>query len=93
MDDYTYQIQDVEDGTHILIFNNGLFERKVFVPVSEYNPDSVAWVIGSGFRELYVGTHANVISWLKNHSENPKAIAVGKDFQILSISEYISLHG
>ena len=96
MNDYTYQEQETETGTHILVFReetgSHVFERKVFVPVSEYNPDSLACVVDGSFHELYSGSHHNVVKWLKENPGRAEMVGTGGDFQTLSVSEYISLH-
>lgn len=94
MDDYTYQSHSTESGEHILVFVNGVFERKVFVPVSEHRMESLGWVLGEDFRELFRGTHEYVLNWLERNQKTglAKMVAVGKDFQLLSVSEYKSLH-
>lgn len=95
MDDYTYQVHEVEDGTHILVFKNGLFERKVFVSVSEYNPECLVNVISRGFHVLFCGTNIYAIKWLQRNKDNPDPamVTVGKDFQVIPVREYIALHG
>jgi len=93
MDEYTYQEQETETGTHILVFREDVFERKVFVPVSEYYPDSLACVVDGGFHELYTGSHRNVVRWLRENPGQAKMVGTGGDFQILSVSEYLSHRG
>ena len=96
MAEYTYQEHETESGVHILIFREEggthIFDRKVFVPVSEFNPDALACVVDGAFRELYTGSHQNVMKWLKENPGQAKMVGTGGDFQILSVNEYISLH-
>jgi hypothetical protein len=93
VDDYTYQMHETERGTHILVFKNGEFERRIIVPVSEYK-DGYADVLDGQFCELYSGPHKYVLEFLERNADlkSPKMIAVGKDKQILSVSEYKSLY-
>lgn len=97
MNNYTYQEQETETGTHILIFREEagahIFERKVFVPVSEYHPDALACVVDGGFHELYRGSHKNVVKWLNENPDQAKMVGIGEDFEILSVSEYIFHRG
>ncbi len=97
MDEYTYQEHETESGTHILIFKeeagSHIFVRKVFVPVSDYQPDSLACVVDGGFRELYTGPHKNVLKWLRENPGKGKMVGIGSDFQILSVDEYIAYRG
>lgn len=96
MDDRTYQMHDVETGTHILIFvdkgDGHAFERKVFVPLVEYRQSSLGSVLTKDFRSLYAGPHTFVVEWLKKnrHVQEAKMVAVGEDFQLFGISEYLS---
>lgn len=89
--DYTYQIHNTERGTDILVFKDLMFERKIFVGVSEYNPDCLAHILTEDFQPLFGGCHEFVAMRLIGDKE-AKMVAVGKDFQILSISEYLSLY-
>ncbi|AVD99477.1 hypothetical protein SEA_BING_55 [Streptomyces phage Bing] len=97
MDEYTYQEQETETGTHILIFREEagghVFQRKIFVPVSEYHPDALACVVDGAFHELYTGSHKNVVKWLNENPGKAKMVGTGGDFQILSVSEYIFHRG
>ncbi len=93
MNEHTYQIHETERGTHILVFNDGVFETKIFVDLSEYNPDSVASVLDRNWATLFKGTHERVMVWLmSNDIHNAKMVAVGKDMQILSLGEYRLKH-
>lgn len=93
MSDWTYQEYEAEQGTHILIFADGLYDHKVFVSNTEYNPDSIAHVLGEGWVELAVGTKTRVVKWLRENPDAPaKMVALGRDKQILSISEFLSMH-
>lgn len=93
MDEYFYQQHETERGTHILIFKEGndshIFDRKVFVPVSEYLPDAVACVVDKDFKELYTGPHAYAIEWIRQNPGEARMVGVGGDFQILSVDEYV----
>jgi hypothetical protein len=93
MAEYTYQIHETENGTHILIFKEDVFERKEFVPVSEYHPDSVATVVNENFLELFTGSHDYVVWWIKNNPGQGKMVGAGSDFQILPVKEYLSHRG
>lgn len=96
MSDHTYLTHEFESGSHILVFDDkGSFERKIFVPVSEYNPASISYVLADGFVELFVGTPEYVVKWLQryNNEVEPKMVTVGKDFKILSVEEFKELHG
>ena len=96
MSDRTYQIHEFESGTHILLFDkDGLYERKMSVPVSEYHPDSVVNVIDREFRTLFVGTPDYAIKWLQRNKDNPNPamVSIGKDHQLLSVEEFLELHG
>jgi hypothetical protein len=96
MSERTYQVHEFENGTHILLFDEGgLYERKMSVPVSEYRPESVVYVIDRGFCTLFVGTPAYAIKWLQRNkgSPNPAMVSIGKDHQLLSIEEFKELHG
>lgn len=89
MNEYTYQIHETEIGTHILVFNDGVFERKVFVDLSEYHPDSVASVLNKDWGTLFKGTHDRVMTWMMTHDlTDAKMVAVGKDMQVMSLGEY-----
>jgi hypothetical protein len=94
MSDYTYQMHDTEAGTYILIFVDAsggqAFHRRVFVPISEYHPSALACAVDGAFRELYTGSHEFVVKWLREHPGRAKMVGVGGDFQILSVSEYLS---
>jgi len=94
MSERTYQIHDTETGTHILIFKDEeggqTFERKVFVPVTEYRSSALACVVDGAFREQYTGSHKFVVQWLRDHPGRAKMVGVGEDFQIFSVSEYMS---
>lgn len=93
MDEYTYQIHETENGTNILVFKDGMFERKAFVPVSEYRSGD-AFVLTREWRVLVYGSHHFVAEWLSKNTDAPaKMISIGSDHQILSVSEYLSLHG
>ena len=94
--DYTYQTQSFESGDHILIFDDeGVFVRKVHVPRSEFRPSGYVWILGEGFRELYQGNVIFALKWLEEHPDRvlAKQVGIGKDFQILSISEFKELYG
>lgn len=95
MNDYTYQQQETESGVHILIFKDEdgshTFYRKVFVPVSEFHPDAIACAVDGKFHELFTGSHENMVKWLKENPGQATMVGTGKDFQILSVAEYISL--
>lgn len=97
MDDYTYQVHETQTGTHILIFREEggahIFDRKVFVPVSEYNPNNVACVVDGSFKELFTGSHIYAVKWIIAHRDQAKMVALGGDFQILSAKEYLAIHG
>ncbi|QPX71431.1 hypothetical protein SscP1EGY_33 [Streptomyces phage SscP1EGY] len=97
MDEYTYQEHETDDGTHILVFKEQAgahtFVRKVFVPVSEYHPDSLACAVDGKFHELYTGSHKNVVKWLKENPGQAKMVGTGADFQILPVNEYIFYRG
>jgi hypothetical protein len=92
--DYTYQIHSTESGETILVFKDGMFERKIFVPLSEHRMGSMGWVLDENHHELYRSTHDFVVNWLGRNKETSQAkmVAVGKDFQILPIETYIYLH-
>jgi len=98
MDEYIYQEHEVADGTHILVYKllegSYMFERKIFVPVSEYHPDSIVTVLTSQFRPLFSGSREMVWDWLRHNRENEeiKMVGIGKDFQLLSISEFLYHH-
>lgn len=96
MSDRTYQVHEFENATHILLFDEeGLYERKMSVPVSEYRPESVVNVIDRGFRTLFTGTPDYAVKWLQRNKDNPNPVMVsmGKDHQLLSIEEFKELHG
>lgn len=95
MPDRTYQSHEFENGTHILIFDDGLFETTMFIPVSEYDPECIVHVIDRGFRELFMGTPEYAIKWLQRNKDNPNPVmvSIGKDHQLLSIEEFKELHG
>ena len=96
MSDLTYQTNSTEHGDHILVFDDeGVYVRKVFVPASDFRPTAYVWVLGEGFRTLFQANSFQVLRWLE---ENPdkvlaKQVGVGKDFQILSVSEFKELYG
>lgn len=96
MADHTYQTNPSEHGDYILVFDDeGVYVRKVFVPSSEFRPSAYVWVLDEKFRTLYQANSFFVLRWLE---ENPdrvlaKQVGVGKDFQILSISEFKELYG
>lgn len=96
MDDRIYQVHETEIGTHILFYKNEdgtyIFDRKVVVPVSEYDPKSVACVVDSGFKELFTGAHIYAVKWIIEHPSQAKMVALGRDFQILSVEEYLAIH-
>ena len=98
MSDQTYQIHNVEGGTHILVFEDEgggqVFQRKIFVSNSEFHPDSIAHVLAWGYRALYSSSHEFVVKWLKENQKNEqvKMVGIGKDFQILSVAEYLELY-
>lgn len=97
MNDRTYQEQETESGTHILIFKEEggthIFEQKMFVPISEYHPDALACVVDKNFHELFTGSHKYAVEWLKENPGQAKMVGTGADFQILSVSEYIFHRG
>lgn len=96
MGDHTYQTNSTEYGDYILVFDNeGVYVRKVFVPASDFRPTAYVWVLDEKFRTLFQANSFQVMRWLE---ENPdrvlaKQVGVGKDFQILSVSEFKELYG
>lgn len=94
MNDYTYQIHETGSGTHILIFKDGIFERKIVVDPSEYNPECLVRVLDRCFETIFLGTQQFVLNWIRRNrgDDRSKMIAVGKDMQLLSVSEYENLH-
>lgn len=93
MDEKTYQLHETERGTHILVFDDGVFERKIFVDLSEYHPDSVARILDRNFNTLFKGTHTRVMEWLMTHDlHSARMVAVGQDQQLLSLGMYRSIH-
>lgn len=93
MDEYMYQEQETENGTHILVFKEEIFDRKIFVPVSEYHPDSLACVVDGSFIELFTSSHRNVVRWLRENPGQGKMVGTGADFQILPVNEYLAHRG
>lgn len=94
--DYTYQTQSFESGDVILVFDeNGVFVRKILVAKSEFRPAAYAWVLGARFEDLYKGPTIEVLRWLEEHPDRvlAKQVGIGRDFQILSISEFKELYG
>jgi hypothetical protein len=96
MEDRTYQSHTDDHGEHILVFDgDGVFVRKVFVPRSEFRPTAFVWILDDRFRTLFQANSHIAYRWLE---ENPdrvlaKQVGVGKDFQILSVSEFQELYG
>lgn len=51
-------------------------------------------ILDRSWRTLAFGTHEEVLEWLSRNPKAPaKMISIGEDHQILSVSEYLSLHG
>ena len=95
-EDHTYQTNSTEHGDYILVFDeNGVYVRKVFVPASEFRPTAYVWVLDDRFRTLYQANAFLVLRWLEENPDKDRAkqVGVGKDFQILSISEFKQLYG
>lgn len=96
MGDHTYQTNSTEQGDYILEFDDeGVYVRKVFVPRSEFRPIAYVWVIDEKFRTLYQSTSRMAMLWLETdpNRDRAKQVGIGKDFQILSISEFKELYG
>jgi len=96
MADYTYQTNSTEQGDFILVFDDeGKYVRKFFVPASEFRPTAYVWVLDDRFQTLFQANSLQVLRWLEEdpHREFAKQVGVGKDFQMLSISEFKELYG
>lgn len=96
MVDHTYQTNSTEHGDYILEFDDeGVYVRKVFVPKSEFRPTVYAWVLDEKFRTLFQANSFFVLKWLEEDPDRDfaKQVGIGKDFQILSISEFKELYG
>jgi hypothetical protein len=96
MSDLTYQTNSTEHGDYILVFDDeGVYVRKVFVPASDFRPTGYAWVLDEKFRTLFQANTFQVLRWLEENPERDRAkqLGVGKDFQILSVSEFKELYG
>jgi hypothetical protein len=95
MSPHDYKMRFVADGVHILVFHDGIFERKVFVSRDEFRPTHILMVVNSTMNTLFYGDTKSVYEWLEveSNAEAAKMIAIGKDMQLLSISEFKSLYG
>jgi hypothetical protein len=58
--------------------------------------DEIAYVLDGQFETYFSGDYAQVLKWLEDNPEKAKSlktVAMGKDFQIVSIGEFKALHG
>ena len=58
--------------------------------------DEIAHVLDERFETHFTGNYAQVIQWLADNPDKAKSlkmVAMGADFQIVSIEEFKSLHG
>jgi hypothetical protein len=95
MEKHDYKMRFVAGGVHILVFHDGIFERKIFVSRDEFRPTHILSVVNSTMNTLFYGSTKSVFEWLEVESNAAKAkmVAVGDDMQLLSIGEFRALYG